>query len=54
MALLFVASVMNFFWIAALAVSARAEKVLPTGRLVPRLAGLALIAGGAWLMTQSA
>jgi predicted metal-binding membrane protein len=54
MALLFVAGVMNLFWIAALAALVLAEKVLPTDRLVPRLAGLALIAGGAWLLTQSA
>jgi predicted metal-binding membrane protein len=53
MALLFVAGVMNLFWIAALAVLVLIEKVLPFGRLVPRLAGLAFIAAGAWLLTQS-
>jgi predicted metal-binding membrane protein len=53
MALLFVAGVMNLFWIAALAVLVLIEKVLPFGRLVPRLAGLAFIAAGTWLLTQS-
>jgi predicted metal-binding membrane protein len=50
MALLFVAGVMNLFWIAALSALVLLEKVLPFGRLVPRLAGIAFIAGGAWLL----
>jgi predicted metal-binding membrane protein len=53
MALLFVAGVMNLFWIAALSVLVLVEKVVPLGRLIPRLAGLAFIAAGAWLLTQS-
>src|SRR5690348_2854678 len=52
MALLFVAGVMNLFWIAALSALVLAEKVAPFGRLVPRIAGIAFIAGGAWLLTQ--
>ncbi len=54
MALLFVAGVMNLFWIAALSGLVLLEKVVPLGRLVPRLAGIAFIAGGAWLLTQNA
>jgi hypothetical protein len=30
------------------------EKVVPFGRLVPRLAGIVFVAGGAWLLTQNA
>jgi predicted metal-binding membrane protein len=54
MALLFVAGVMNLFWIAALSALILVEKVVPFGRLVPRLAGIAFIVGGAWLLTQVA
>jgi predicted metal-binding membrane protein len=54
MALLFVAGVMNLLWIAALSALVLAEKVLPFGRLVPRLAGIAFIASGAWLLSQNA
>ena len=42
-ALLFVAGVMNLFWIAALSALVLAEKVVPLGRLVPRIAGIAFI-----------
>ena len=50
MALLFVGGVMNVLWIAALAILVLAEKVLPAGRWVARLAGLALVMAGAWLL----
>ena len=53
MALLFVAGVMNLFWIAALAALVLVEKLMP-GRLVPRIAGIAFVASGAWLLTQVA
>ncbi|MGE0751310.1 MAG: DUF2182 domain-containing protein [Variibacter sp.] len=53
MALLFVAGVMNLFWIAALAAFVLVEKVAPFGRVVSRLAGIAFVVGGAWLLTQS-
>jgi predicted metal-binding membrane protein len=46
MALVFVGGVMNVFWIAILSILVLSEKLLPTGRLVPRLAGLVLIAAG--------
>ncbi len=52
MALLFVGGVMNFLWIAALAILVLLEKVLPFGRLIARLAGIAFVAGGAWLLLQ--
>jgi predicted metal-binding membrane protein len=53
MALLFVAGIMNLFWIAALSVLVLLEKVVPFGRLVPRIAGIAFIVTGAWLLTQN-
>ena len=46
MVLLFVGGVMNVLWIAALSILVLSEKLLPAGRLVPRLAGLVLIAAG--------
>ncbi len=52
MLLLFVGGVMNLFWIAALAALVLLEKVVPFGRLIARLAGIAFIAGGAWLLLQ--
>jgi predicted metal-binding membrane protein len=54
MALLFVGGIMNLFWIAALAVLVLAEKVIPFGRIVARLAGLAFVAGGVLLLVQHA
>ncbi len=50
MALLFVGGVMNVLWIAALAVFALAEKVVPRGRVVSRVAGVGLIAAGIRLL----
>ena len=52
MALLFVAGIMNLLWIAALSALVLVEKLVPFGRLVPRIAGIAFIAAGAWLLTQ--
>jgi predicted metal-binding membrane protein len=52
MALLFVGGVMNLFWIAALAILVLLEKVVPFGRVVARVAGVAFIAGGVWLLQQ--
>ena len=54
MALLFVGGVMNLFWIAALSILVLLEKVIPFGRTITRLAGLAFIVGGGWLLTQNA
>ena len=50
MVLLFVLGVMNLFWIAALAVFVLAEKVVPKGHLLGRIAGLFMIAWGGWLI----
>ena len=50
MALLFVGGVMNLFWIAALAILVLLEKVIPSGRIIARLAGLAFMAGGGWML----
>ena len=44
--LLFAFGVMNLLWIAGLMVYVLLEKVLPYPRVVPRIAGLAAIAGG--------
>jgi predicted metal-binding membrane protein len=54
MALLFVAGAMNLVWVAAIALAVLIEKVMPRGDLVGRLAGLALIAAGAWLALRTA
>jgi predicted metal-binding membrane protein len=53
MALLFVGGVMNVLWIAGLAVLVLLEKVVPTGRLVPRLAGAALVSAGLLLLIRA-
>ncbi|WP_028035106.1 DUF2182 domain-containing protein [Chelativorans sp. J32] len=50
MALLFVGGVMNILWIAAIAIFVLAEKILPSGRILTRVAGAALIAAGIWLV----
>jgi predicted metal-binding membrane protein len=52
MALLLVGGVMNVLWIALLALLAFLEKVPSMGRLIARLAGIVLIAGGAWLLSM--
>lgn len=46
MTLLFVAGVMNLFWVAAIAVFVLVEKVAPRGDLIGRFAGTALIVAG--------
>ena len=50
MALLFVGGVMNVLWIAALAILVLAEKVIPLGRLIARVAGIGLVSAGVWLL----
>jgi predicted metal-binding membrane protein len=52
MALLFAGGVMNLLWIATLAALVLLEKVVPFGRVIARVAGLAFIAGGVWLLLQ--
>jgi predicted metal-binding membrane protein len=53
MALLFVGGVMNLLWIAGLTVFVLLEKVVPAGRLVPRVAGTALTAAGVFLLYRT-
>jgi predicted metal-binding membrane protein len=50
MALLFVAGVMNLFWVVAIAGFVLAEKVLPNGRLLGRMAGALLAGWGLWMV----
>ena len=52
MALLFVGGVMNVLWIAAITIFVLAEKVVPAGRALSRIAGLGFLAWGAWLLTD--
>jgi predicted metal-binding membrane protein len=53
MALLFVVGVMNVLWIALLALLVLFEKLTPWGRWVARIAGVACIAAGAWMVFLS-
>jgi predicted metal-binding membrane protein len=50
MALLFVGGVMNVLWIAAIALFVLAEKTLPGGRPLARVAGGGFVAAGLWLL----
>lgn len=52
MALLFVAGVMNIWWIAVITLFVLIEKVVPRGLLVGRIAGFVLVGWGAWLLLQ--
>ena len=54
MALLFVAGVMNVLWVAAIAAFVFIEKVAPRGDLLGRVAGVLLVAAGAWVIHQGA
>ena len=50
MALLFVGGVMNLAWIAVLTLLVAAEKLLPGGTWIARVAGIAMIGWGAYLI----
>ncbi len=52
MALLFALGVMNLFWIAALAILVLLEKVMPSGRVIARIAGIVAFTGGMWMLFQ--
>jgi predicted metal-binding membrane protein len=52
MGLLFVGGVMNLVWIAGLSVFVLAEKAIPLGASGGRVAGLAMIGAGAWLLVR--
>ncbi len=54
MVLLFVLGVMNLLWIAVLTVFVLAEKVVPKGHLLGRIAGLLMIGWGGWLIFLAA
>ncbi len=53
MALLFVAGVMNLLWVVAIAAFVLAEKKLPRGHLVGRVAGGILVLIGIVIFSQS-
>ena len=50
MALLFVGGVMNLIWVASLTLLVAAEKLLPGGLWLARVAGIAMIVWGAVLI----
>lgn len=52
MALLFVAGVMNLFWVIVIALFVMAEKILVRGELFSNLAGAALVIAGFVLMAR--
>jgi predicted metal-binding membrane protein len=54
MLLLFVAGVMNLAWVAAIAALVLVERVSRFGPWIGRLAGLALVGYGAWLLALAA
>jgi predicted metal-binding membrane protein len=51
MALLFVGGVMNLLWIILIALFVFLEKVTSVGRQIAALAGIFLVAAGAWLLS---
>ena len=53
MSLLFVGGVMNVLWIAGLALLVLAEKAVPTGHLIPRLAGAGMTAAGLFFLFRA-
>ena len=54
MALVFVAGVMNLLWVAAIAAFVLVEKLMPRGVLAGRIAGVILIAWGAYSLLHKA
>lgn len=53
MALLFVAGVMNMWWVAIISVLVLAEKAAPRGLLIGRAAGILFVAWGVWLLVKA-
>ncbi|MEO8418115.1 MAG: DUF2182 domain-containing protein [Methylophilaceae bacterium] len=53
MALLFVGGVMNVLWIAGITIMVLLEKIIPAARLIPRVAGVAFITAGVWLLATA-
>lgn len=54
MAVLFVVGVMNLLWVAAIAMFVLAEKIVPAGHVLSRIAGAVLILAGGWLLAANA
>ena len=52
MALLFVGGIMNVLWIAGLTILVLLEKIVPAGRLIPRVSGALIGAAGIWLLVR--
>ena len=52
MLLLFVGGVMNLAWVAVIAGFVLAQKIVPGGRTLSRIAGACLVAGGVLLMAR--
>jgi predicted metal-binding membrane protein len=52
MLLLFVGGVMNILWIAAIAILVLAEKVMPGGDRIGRIAGALLVGAGVWFIVR--
>jgi predicted metal-binding membrane protein len=50
MGLLFVAGVMNLWWIAGIALFVLVEKIAPRGGILGKAAGLLLVAWGVWVL----
>lgn len=50
MALLFVGGIMNVLWVAGIAAFVLVEKLAPAGRRLGQVAGIVLLAWGAWLI----
>jgi predicted metal-binding membrane protein len=53
MALLFIAGVMNLWWIAAITAFVLLEKVAPAGLWIARASGLMLLLWGGWMLTTA-
>jgi predicted metal-binding membrane protein len=50
---LLVGGVMNVLWIAVLALLILLEKLTPFGRQIASLAGIVLVAAGAWIVSMA-
>ena len=53
MGLLFVAGVMNLWWVAAIAVFVLLEKAASAGLPIARVTGLLLLVWGGWVLTRA-
>ena len=53
MAILFVGGVMNVLWIVAVTIFVLVEKMVPVGRVISRVTGAGLFAGGVWMLAHT-